>query len=87
MVAVTDRHQVLIDGLCGKVVAVVGLGKSGLAAAHLLGAAGAHVRLVDQKIESDYVSPFTATIRSPACTPNASDGPPAMGTTTTTVSF
>lgn len=53
MVAVTGRYQTLIDGLHGKVVAVVGLGKSGLAAAHLLGAAGAHVRLVDQKPEPD----------------------------------
>ena len=53
MVAVPDRHQTLIEGLRGKVVAVVGLGKSGIAAAYLLEAVGAHVQLVDEKPESE----------------------------------
>lgn len=53
MVAVPDRHQKLIDGLRGKTVAVVGLGKSGLAAAELLEAAGARLRLLDQKPEGE----------------------------------
>ena len=39
--------------LQGQVVAVMGLGKSGLAAARLLQAVGARVVLVDQKAESD----------------------------------
>ncbi|MCH7614832.1 MAG: UDP-N-acetylmuramoyl-L-alanine--D-glutamate ligase [Nitrospinae bacterium] len=56
MVAEPDRHHTLIDGLRGKVVAVVGLGKSGLAAAQLLEAVGARLRLVDQKPESELAS-------------------------------
>ncbi len=56
MVAEPDSFQTLIDGLRGKVVAVVGLGKSGLAAAQLLEAVGACVRLVDQKPESEFSS-------------------------------
>ncbi|MFB3071464.1 MAG: hypothetical protein ACE1ZK_05295 [Nitrospirales bacterium] len=56
MVAEPDRHHTLIDGLRGKVVTVVGLGKSGLAAAQLLEAVGARLRLVDQKPESELAS-------------------------------
>jgi len=56
MVEEPDSFQTLIDGLRGKVVAVVGLGKSGLAAAQLLEAVGACVRLVDQKPESELSS-------------------------------
>ena len=55
MVAMPDRQQAMIDDLRGKVVAVVGLGKSGVAAAQLLDAVGAQVRLVDQKPESEIV--------------------------------
>ncbi|MDT7043341.1 UDP-N-acetylmuramoyl-L-alanine--D-glutamate ligase [Candidatus Nitronereus thalassa] len=55
MVAMSDRQQAMINDLRGKVVAVVGLGKSGLAAARLLDAVGAQVRLVDQKPESELV--------------------------------
>ncbi len=53
MLEVSDRHQILVEGLHEKVISVVGLGKSGMAAAHLLAAVGAHVRLVDQKPESE----------------------------------
>jgi len=53
MVAVPDSPQTPIDRLRGKTVAVVGLGKSGMAAAKLLIAVGAHVRLVDQKAEAE----------------------------------
>lgn len=56
MVSEPDSFQTLIDGLRGKVVAVVGLGKSGFAAAQLLEAVGACVRLVDQKPESELSS-------------------------------
>lgn len=62
MVVEPDSYHMLIDGLRGKVVAVVGLGKSGLAAARLLEAVGAQVRLVDQKPESElagYPSQFS----------------------------
>jgi UDP-N-acetylmuramoylalanine--D-glutamate ligase len=55
MAAIPDRQQAMIHDLRGKVVAVVGLGKSGIAAARLLDAIGAHVRLVDQKPESEIV--------------------------------
>lgn len=48
-------NQVCIDGLAGKTVAVVGLGKSGCAAAQLLQFIGAHVVLVDHKVESELV--------------------------------
>jgi UDP-N-acetylmuramoylalanine--D-glutamate ligase len=56
MVAEPDPYQTLINDLRGKMVAVVGLGKSGLAAARLLEAVGAHVKLVDQKPESELAS-------------------------------
>jgi len=53
MITVPNSHQGNIDVLRRKVVSVVGLGKSGMAAASLLEAVGSQVRLVDQKPESE----------------------------------
>ncbi|MEC9006319.1 MAG: UDP-N-acetylmuramoyl-L-alanine--D-glutamate ligase [Nitrospirota bacterium] len=52
MVDSFDQHQAMTDGLRGKTVSVVGIGKSGIAAAKLLDAVGANVRLVDHKPET-----------------------------------
>ena len=60
MVDIFDRHRVMIDGLRGKTVSVVGIGKSGIAAAKLLDAVGANVRLVDQKLETELSSEIRA---------------------------
>ena len=56
MVDIFDQHRAMIDGLRGKTVSVVGIGKSGIAAAKLLDAVGANVRLVDQKPETELSS-------------------------------
>ncbi len=64
MVAMPGRHQTWIDALRGKTVAVVGLGASGTAAARLLDAVGARLRLVDQKPESE-LAELRAHVRQP----------------------
>ncbi len=60
MVEPENRRLVTPPNLRGCSVAVVGIGKSGVAASHLLHSVGAHVTIVDEKDESLLVDQVTS---------------------------